>query len=519
VIVIFTILCNLALGFIAYRKNPRSVTHRLLALITIIISLWSIANYYSLNSSTKVQTLFWIRAVMFVTSPLAPVLYLFLKVFPEEKLVVKNWKLLIVVLASIIVAIASTTSLTFSDVSIEGRRIIPKVGIGIVFFGISTIGFLIAGFREVVAKFKESTGIVKLQLKYLALGAVLTFTLQVVTNYILVVLFNISNLVLFGPTFSLIFISFITYAIVKHNLLNIKVLTIQLFSVIIWLTLFSKLFAFQSLAEFIVDLAIFVIVFIFGILLIRSVRAEMNQREELEAFNKKLKELDAQKDEFISMAAHELRAPMTAIKGYVSMIIEGDAGEIPDKARGFLIDVSDITDRLIRLVNNMLNVSRIEEGRMVFQEEEEHLSVPVRTVFNQFVPEAERKNLEYTLNIPRDIRDKVFVDVDRIQEVIGNLISNAIKYTDRGFVRVEMSQHGNVVRLEVIDSGPGISKEEQKILFQKFRRIESNVGKTTGSGLGLYISKLLVEKFNGRIGVISDVGKGSTFWFELPLVQ
>ncbi|KKQ98410.1 MAG: Sensor protein resE [Candidatus Woesebacteria bacterium GW2011_GWB1_39_12] len=240
----------------------------------------------------------------------------------------------------------------------------------------------------------------------------------------------------------------------------------------------------------------------------------------LQKVNEKLKALDAQKDEFISMAAHELRTPMTAIKGYVSMIIEGDTGDIPEKARGFLADANAINERLIRLVNNMLNVSRIEEGRMVYQEEEENLSSAVRTVFSQFRPEAERKGLELKLDVPASITDKVRVDPDRIQEVIGNLLSNAVKYTDKGSVVVRLVQpNANMVRFEVEDTGSGISKEEQEKLFRKFSRAESTVGKTTGTGLGLYISKLLVEKFGGSIGLSSEIAKGSTFWFELPLVS
>jgi signal transduction histidine kinase len=112
----------------------------------------------------------------------------------------------------------------------------------------------------------------------------------------------------------------------------------------------------------------------------------------------------------------------------------------------------------------------------------------------------------------------VNVDADKINEVIGNLISNAIKYTEKGFVCVKLLQSGKEkVRFEVVDTGPGISKEETEKLFQKFYRVQSNVGKTTGTGLGLYISRLMIEKFGGKIGVESEVGKGSTFWFEIPL--
>ena len=301
---------------------------------------------------------------------------------------------------------------------------------------------------------------------------------------------------------------------------NMKFVAPILLTITICVILFIKLFTSYSPMDLIINSSALVLMIIFGIVYFKNFVNKKPEKDEYSELNRKLKTLDEQKDEFISMVAHELRAPMTAIKGYVSMVMEGDAGKISEKARRFLADANNINDRLIRLVNNMLNVSRIEEGKMAFQMEHENLSHVVRAVFSQFSPEAHRKGLEYTLSIPTHIKDKVNVDPDRIQEVIGNLISNAVKYTDKGFVNISLSQpNGKVVRVEVRDSGPGIPEDELDKLFKKFHRIETNVGKTTGTGLGLYISKLLVEKFNGTIGLKSKFGKGSTFWFELPLAN
>lgn len=251
----------------------------------------------------------------------------------------------------------------------------------------------------------------------------------------------------------------------------------------------------------------------FILLIIAIVVAVINSRK-----YGKIKEIDKEKDEFISMAAHELRAPLTAIKGYLSMIVEGDAGEVSPKARGFLVDTSAVNERLVRLVNNMLNVSRIEQGKLVFQMDNLHLARAARSAFDTFRAEAERKDLEILLEIPEKISDVVFVDPDKIDEVIANLVSNAVKFTNKGFVKIKLlNLQEGAIRLEVIDSGPGISPEEQKKLFRKFYRVESTSGKTIGTGLGLYICKLLIEKFSGKIGLISNDDKGSTFWFELPI--
>lgn len=305
----------------------------------------------------------------------------------------------------------------------------------------------------------------------------------------------------------------------KNNKKNKKFIISIVFTLIVWITLFVSILSSETKYSMFFDLMTVALVFPFGVWFIWELKGTIKQEEESTGLGRKLKNLDQQKNEFISMAAHELRAPMTAIKGYISMVTQGDAGQISEKARGFLADANTINDRLIRLVNNMLNVSRIEEGRMVFQLETEELSHVIRAVYSQFIPEAERKGLDYSLNIPKHIRDRVEVDPDRIYEVIANIISNAIKYTDEGSVEVRLLQPDKeMVRFEVEDTGPGISLQEQEKLFQKFYRIETNVGKTTGTGLGLYISRLLMEKFNGKIGLISDLKKGSTFWFEIPIV-
>jgi signal transduction histidine kinase len=238
----------------------------------------------------------------------------------------------------------------------------------------------------------------------------------------------------------------------------------------------------------------------------------------LDEANKALKDLDKRKDEFISLAAHDLRAPLTAVKGYLSMIVEGDAGKIPKRAEEFIQGALEGAEREIRLVNNMLNVSRIEENRLVFQMGTVNLVKVVKEGFAEFETVAKEKGLTYKLNIHADVCDTVYVDHDRIYEVVANLISNAVKYTDTGGVMVELSNPSkDHILCSIIDNGRGMAEEECKKLFTKFYRAESSAGTTIGTGLGLYIAKLLVEKFGGTIGVESELGKGSRFWFELPV--
>ena len=354
------------------------------------------------------------------------------------------------------------------------------------------------------------------------------FLSGIVVFYVANAIFNIAlprlgraDFYFFGDYSTIMLLSFTAYAIFRHNLFDIKTFATELFILVIWTLLFTRVLfnlTVFDVTQLAIDTVIFVVMVFFGILLIKSVKTEIEQRQQLGVLNAKLQELDARKDEFLNVAAHELRAPMTAIKGYLSMIKDGDAGQISPRTMEFLGDAMDGNDRLIRLVNNMLNISRIEEGRMVYDIGIVDLNTVVETVFNDYQIDAKQKGLDYRFEGDPLSQYPVEVDKDRIHEVIGNLISNAIKYTDQGIVLVRVFKPSfDKVRVEISDTGPGISPAEQQKIFQKFYRAESTIGKQLGTGLGLYVSKLLVEKFGGKIGFQSELGKGTTFWFELPV--
>ena len=245
---------------------------------------------------------------------------------------------------------------------------------------------------------------------------------------------------------------------------------------------------------------------------------KVNLYKKLKNVNKELKSLDKLKDEFLNVAAHELRAPLTAVKGYLSMILDGDAGKVNKKVEDFLNGALVGTEREIRLVNDMLDVSRIEERRLVYNRGEVELSSVLNFAYEEFKTQAKEKKLDFKIYIEKKINDLVYVDKDRIYEVVSNLISNAIKYTDKGLVKISLfNPDDKSVRFEVADTGYGITQKEQEKLFSKFYRCESSSGKILGTGLGLYIVRLLIEEFKGKLGVESKLGKGSTFWFELPV--
>lgn len=419
----------------------------------------------------------------------------------------------LLVIALLLSFASAFTNLIISGIKFTGTNIDIQYGIG--FYPFLALIFLYI-ILTLVPVFR--TKLTQKSWAFLA-GILIFYIANLVFNIALPAFVHVTHLYYLGDYSTVFLLALTAYAVIEHELFKVRVIATQALTSVLWIILFVRLFAAANLTEFVVDLFVFVTSVAFGILFLKSVRDERQQKQKLEELATRLQDMDKKKDEFISVAAHELRAPMTAIKGYLSMIAEGDAGAIPDEAVQYLGDAIIGNDRLIRLVNNMLNVARIEEGRLVYQIGNVRLGEVVRRVHDEFKLEAQDKGLEMKLEVP-ELNDLVRADEDRVHEVVANFVSNGIKYTDKGSVTVRLVQPTpQTIRCEVVDTGPGISKEDGDKLFNKFYRSESAIGKAVGSGLGLYISKLLIQEFKGKIGFTSTPGTGSTFWFELPLAS
>lgn len=243
---------------------------------------------------------------------------------------------------------------------------------------------------------------------------------------------------------------------------------------------------------------------------------------ELELANQRLLELDKVKDEFLSIASHELRTPMTAIKGYVDMVLSGDAGSINEKVEEFLQEVGIAVGRQIRLVNDLLDLSRIETGRMSLNLGEVRLEEIVKQVIKGLTPVVKEKGLRLYFKEPegRKKLSKVWVDPDKVTQILNNLLGNALKFTEKGEIVVKISSRGDKLVVFVSDTGDGIVEKFHSQLFQKFHRITTKDYTAKGTGLGLYISKKLAQMMGGDVWLVkSEVGKGSTFGFSLPIAE
>jgi signal transduction histidine kinase len=230
--------------------------------------------------------------------------------------------------------------------------------------------------------------------------------------------------------------------------------------------------------------------------------------------NKKLVELDETKDDFISMASHQLRTPLTSVKGYLSMVLEGDAGSLNDRQAKMLRQAFSSSQRMVYLITDLLNISRLRTGKFVIDATPADLSELAREEVAGLLETAKLKDIELTYQKPAAF-PKLMLDETKTRQVVMNFIDNAIYYTPTGgHIRLELEEKPATVELRVVDDGMGVPKSEQHHMFTKFyRAANARKSRPDGTGLGLFMAKKVVTAQGGSVIFSSREGQGSTFGF------
>lgn len=230
--------------------------------------------------------------------------------------------------------------------------------------------------------------------------------------------------------------------------------------------------------------------------------------------------IEKMKTEFVSVAAHQLRTPLSAVKWILRMIIDGDLGPMPQNQKEFLERTYKSNERMIKLVNDLLNVSRIEEGRFLYNLKSASLDKIIKTAVSNFSSEAAKKGLQLEYKGAKSKLPNIKMDTEKITVAIQNLIENAINYTKTGGIgiSVEFLKKDNNILFTIKDTGIGIPQTQQKRVFNRFFRTTNALKtETEGTGLGLFIAKNIIEAHGGKIWFESKERKGSTFFFTLPV--
>ena len=707
-----TVIANLLLGLIVFLKNPKALTNKLFFFLTSTLVLWSMVNFISVHPVFFAQ-LWWIRLVLSCGALLNLAVFLTFLTFPSyslSKRLVTMARLAVVF--TILVVPLTLTPLVFKSLNVKNGNASPVPGPGIALFLLHTLSLLGGSIYLILKKFRSSRGAAKEQLRLVLFGIVGTFSLIILGDFILVVAFNISALVPFGPSFTVIFTSALAYAIIKHRLFDIRAAVARGLAYVLSLGVialgygvFGFLISSNITAEFLsttnqrvlyvgfalvtavlfqptkiffdrvtnrifyrdaydpqellgrlnkifvsnagletlleetnktveevlaVEYSVFLVFKtsydpdrwigerklemevqdierLYSLttslrekvilsesldghdelrkLLLKydiSVLARMvpstdeklpgigfmalgprksgnlyNSRdgqvleivanelviavenalrfEEIERFNitlqqkvddatrrlrltnEKLKALDETKDEFISMASHQLRTPLTSVKGYVSMVVEGDAGKITPKQRALLDQAFMSSQRMVYLIADLLNVSRLRTGKFIIERAPTQLGDVISGELDQLKEAAKGREIKVVFTKPKDF-PALMLDETKIRQVIMNFADNALYYTRAGgTVHINLVDKPSSIEFMVVDDGIGVPKADQHHLFTKFYRANNaRKARPDGTGLGLFMAKKVVVAQGGAIIFHSQEGKGSTFGFTFP---
>jgi signal transduction histidine kinase len=348
---------------------------------------------------------------------------------------------------------------------------------------------------------------------------------------------EVSQYGLFGMP---LFMAFLIYLIIEYRVFNIKVLAAQALIVSIIMLIGSQFFFIQSDINRILTMIVMFLVVIFGFWLVKSVQKEADQKEQLEAANIELKKLDKAKSDFINIASHQLRTPITVIQGVASMMLDGDMDKMPKKEKQeFYRAVWDKSKKLQIIIHDILNATEFE-GKEYSTMDKKVDSIDLQELIGKIVQdfevETKERDLDLVLLPTKEEIPKINGQQKYLEEVFINLINNAVKYTPSGkltsdiriarkgkgrakiVVSIENEKNSKSVLIKVKDNGIGIPPEAAPNLFKRFSRADNAVSMyTDGTGLGLYIIKEIVEGHGGKVWFESELNKGTTFFVSLPI--
>ena len=529
-----TVIANLILGSLVLLSDPKKRAHISFAIFSFITSAWAFSNF-----------IFWIEPSLFIIKTqyalgAAMIPAAFLWMFPLLEKRLTSVKVLILwVIGTVVVLLPYIDGLVIKGLrvgsevvptsTIQGlhinSQVTPILTTGYLFdyYSIFIMVFYAVLIYEIVGGLRKYNDVRKTQLKYILKGSLLFGCTSILVNFILP-FFNIVPVAPYDAQSSIFFVAFSAYAILKHKLFDAKIIAAEVLTFVTWIFLLIQLLLAESLREVLLNVVLLVLIIFFGTLLIRSVFVEVEQRKKLEkltgdlkAANDRLVKLDALKSQFLSFASHQVKTPITIVKGYASLIADGTYGAVSDKIKDVSKRIVETSDRMVSLVNNILDLRKLEDGRMDYKFADLDVVTLVKSVSTELKSIADRRGLELRTSLP-DEKLLVKADEEKLRQVIQNLIDNALKYTEKGWIRVSMEKAADQVLVAVSDSGRGISKELLPRLFEQWTRDSKAAKEIQGTGLGLYIAKEIMKAHSGEIWAESPgEGKGSTFNIRLKL--
>jgi len=512
---------NLFLALTILVKQRDQKANVIFATLLFFVVLWVIG-LILFGVSRDIQTLTIAAHIFYASASMIPVgLFYFSLTFPTRTIrfnLVRETFIFAVLGILLYISLTPKLLVTLVQINDWGNEVV--LGKSYIIYTLLHILITSLAFFNFFSQYQKAKDIVKTQFRYVLFGIGIAYVFGALFNLILPLLGNY-RLIWIGPYFLVLMAISFTYAIIKHHLLNIRVIATELLIGLVIIVLFVEFITATSFQTLLFKGGVLVVFIYLGWSLLQSVFKEIQRREELKKAYDALQELNRAKSEFISIASHQLRTPLTAIKGYISLALEGTYGKLDRKMKRPMNNVYESNERLIRLVNDLLSISRIESGKMKLELGRTDIRDTIQSVMEELQIKAQEKGLALTLDKPKQDIPIIFLDQTKIRNVISNIIDNAIRYTDKGTITVRIYQQSEpqTLLIEISDTGAGMTQQEISKLFESFSRGTTGTKRwTEGAGLGLYIAKQFVQMHKGKIWAESEgKDRGSTFFIKLPM--
>lgn len=514
----FTLVATFAiffLGSIVYFNDKKSVTNILFFYISLATVFWALSNFFSLFL-TGHEVLIPIRLVLFFAAPHAVLFVLFVYNFPKTELSIRRNYFWIAIIIMVVAMVSSLSPFVFTDVDFIDGKPIPKAGPLMPLFGSVILGSLIIGIYFIFKKYKKADLELKRRWRAILLGVLTSYFLLILTQFIFVVAFKNTSLVILAPLFMLPTFVGVTYATLRYRLLNPKALLVEIlvFTLII-LTLFELLIS-VSLFQIIFRSILFTSLFIVGIFLVKGVLNEVEQKEKIKILAHNLEIANKRQTNLIHFITHQIKGFFTKSKYIFAELLEGSYGELTPEIKNIVQEGLKFNSEGVEVVQDILHASNIKSGKVSYEMKPLDFKSLVESVV-----EIERKNAELKkLNFVFNVMDSIYSingDATNLKHAIRNIIDNSIKYTPSGKVEVSLQKKNNKILLLIKDTGVGLSEKDKKHLFTEGGKGEnSNKINVDSTGYGLFIVKGIIEAHGGKIWAESEgTGKGATFVIEL----
>ena len=518
------------LAIIVYNNNPKGKLNKIFFGMIVAMFFWVNSAYLAhlIGEYQIYLTLIFVK-IAWIATPILFILLYFLVVYYLNK--EKEHKALssaVLFSGAIMVLTMGFTNLVVKEIEFIGTDLIIIYGRGMLPFLGMVFLFMCASLYLLFKEYVRCLPKEKIKIQYLFVGIFIFYLANVIFNIIFPVIFRIVHLYWIGDYSSIVLLGFIAYAILRRDLFGIKVILTTLLVSLITFLLGLDIFIFtQEIISKLYKGLVLVLFLYFGYLLIMSVLREIEIREKVKrAYDiekkarEQIEELTEAKTQFIMATQHHLRTPLTSMIGFLDLLFGGTYGKVPVKIKQALLKFESSTKRLIRVVDELLDISQFQLGKEVVSLEPGTDILPIlKEVIEELQFEVEYRDLylklEKTGKVP-----KIKADSEKLKVALFNIVDNAIKYTRKGGVTVILQKVGANVRISVKDTGIGLDSEKAKTLFKSafVRGKEAKKVHGFGRGIGVYITGHIVNAHHGKIWAESEgENKGSTFFIDLPI--